>query len=206
LRIVAISDTHNHDRFAIPEGDLLIHCGDALGRGSYAELVKFNEWLGALKFQQILYVAGNHDWIFQAEKKLAIETLASARYVEDELVEVGGLKVYGSPWTKVFMNWAFMLPEERLELAFDLIPGGLDILVTHGPPLGILDCAIPGRHLGSMALLAAVKRAKPKYHLFGHIHEGHGSTAAGQTQFFNCALMTGDHRPANKPIVFDIGD
>jgi Icc-related predicted phosphoesterase len=50
----------------------------------------------------------------------------------------------------------------------------VDILVTHCPPYKILDKADSGKHGGSKALRNKVLEIKPKFHLFGHIHEGSG--------------------------------
>lgn len=46
----------------------------------------------------------------------------------------------------------------------------MDLLLTHGPPFGILDTNRKGEHSGSKALLNLVERVKPKVHIFGHIH------------------------------------
>jgi Icc-related predicted phosphoesterase len=58
---------------------------------------------------------------------------------------------------------------------WDLIPDGLDVLITHGSPFGILDQEEPsGEHLGCAELLKAVEDKKTKVHIFGHIHGGAG--------------------------------
>jgi Icc-related predicted phosphoesterase len=204
MRVVVISDTHNFTNISLPEGDLLIHCGDALGWGEEEELEAFNTWLGKLKFKKIIYVAGNHDGIFELDKWLAKSILTNAHYLEDELVEYNGFKIYGTPWTSPFGNWWFALTQQRQELAFDLIPEGLDVLISHGPPLGVLDEAIKGKFLGSRALLNAVLEKKPRYHLFGHIHESYGSAKNEHTQFYNCAILNELYRPLNSPVVFDL--
>ncbi|MCK4490026.1 MAG: hypothetical protein KAU23_07180 [Anaerolineales bacterium] len=51
---------------------------------------------------------------------------------------IDGTKFYGSPWQPWFYDWAFNLqrgPEIRSK--WELIPEGIDILITHGPPYGI---------------------------------------------------------------------
>ena len=71
-------------------------------------------------------------------------------------------------------------------IADEEIPSDLDILVTHYPPLGILD-----QDLGSPEILNFVLKAKPKHHIFGHIHatEGHafqlGGTLCQNISVFN---------------------
>lgn len=51
----------------------------------------------------------------------------------------------------------------------------IDVMMTHGPPLGILDAVESGEHVGCGHLLRAARRCKPKLHCFGHIHEGWGA-------------------------------
>ena len=69
----------------------------------------------------------------------------------------------------------FNLPRgEALASKWALIPAGVDVLITHGPPLGIGDwCGEPVRQ-GCADLLAAVRRVRPLLHLFGHIHQDGG--------------------------------
>ena len=53
------------------------------------------------------------------------------------------------------------------------IPVGTDILVTHTPPVGYGDRCATGVRAGCVELLNTVqRRVKPKYHIYGHIHEG----------------------------------
>jgi predicted phosphodiesterase len=61
-RIVCISDTHSHEDFILPDGDILIHAGDLTRRGSCYELEKVLNWLKTLtKFRLKIIIAGNHD-------------------------------------------------------------------------------------------------------------------------------------------------
>jgi 3',5'-cyclic AMP phosphodiesterase CpdA len=65
-RIVCISDTHNfHEQIRIPDGDILIHAGDATNRGTVEEIVFFNQWFCRLPHRHKIFVAGNHDWLFE---------------------------------------------------------------------------------------------------------------------------------------------
>ena len=86
------------------------------------------------------------------------------------------------------------------------IPDGLDVLMTHGPPTGYGDKASPGggRRIGCESLLASVERAKPAYHVFGHVHSGYGVCANDSTTFVNASTCTHAYRPTNPPIVFDL--
>ena len=80
----------------------------------------------------------------------------------------------------------------------------MDILITHGPPLGHGDLCSDGGRAGCYDLLNIVqKKIKPKYHVFGHIHEGYGITTDGTTQFINPSTCNLSYRPVQPPIVFD---
>lgn len=97
--------------------------------------------------------------------------------------------IYVSPYTPAFGDWAFAYEpnEDRFNspqqtangvtsIATNPIPNDIDIVMTHGPPKGILDWC-PQGNVGCPNLLRAVRRAKPLMHCFGHIHEGHGVEA-----------------------------
>lgn len=113
-------------------------------------------------------------------------------YMEEE-VRTFSLKngarftVYASPYTPEFCGWAFAYErnEDRFNLsetetgfrAVNPVPGfpEVDIMLTHGPPLGILDQVVHGERVGCEHLLKACTRARPRLHVFGHIHEGYGA-------------------------------
>lgn len=68
------------------------------------------------------------------------------------------------------------------------IPADIDVLITHCPPLGILDFD-DNIHYGSDELLEKVEHVKPRYHLFGHIHANNGIERVGSTTFVNSAIV-----------------
>merc|ERR1712050_250870 len=105
VRVVVISDTHNrHKALDIPAGDVLVHCGDMTNRGSAPELRDVNNWLDELPFKHKLVVCGNMDQRLEScrDKEVRQRFLPSAQYIEDEEVEVAGLRIYGSPYTPKF--------------------------------------------------------------------------------------------------------
>ncbi|MGH9941515.1 MAG: metallophosphatase domain-containing protein [Pyrinomonadaceae bacterium] len=206
LRIVCLSDTHSmHDQIAVPDGDLLIHAGDATFVGDLDEIVSFNHWLGTLPHRHKFIIAGNHDWLFQTDPHLARSLVTNAVYVQDNFVECEGLKIYGSPWQPWFMDWAFNLPRGRaLEEKWALIPAGTDVLVTHGPPYGILDEVPRGERVGCEALAEAVGRVHPLLHVFGHIHHSYGRRELNGVTYANAAICDEAYRPVNPPLTFDI--
>lgn len=83
------------------------------------------------------------------------------------------LTVYASPWTPALGAWGFQYrPEQGHDFA---IEKGVDVVVTHGPPRGIMDYTYGHERAGCPHLFTAVARARPRLHCFGHIHEGWGA-------------------------------
>jgi Icc-related predicted phosphoesterase len=208
MRIVCISDTHlSHEtvEVKIPDGDLLIHAGDGTLEGSVREIRDFIRWLSQFHHRHKILIAGNHDRVFEKDPVLARSLLSrSITYLQESAVEIEGLKIYGSPWQPEFQGWAFNLPRgPRLREKWRLIPEGVDILVPHGPPMGILDRTPHGEHVGGADLREAVERVKPKLHVFGHIHHGHGMVKIGATIFVNASVWDESFEPNNPPWVVD---
>ncbi|XP_068698120.1 metallophosphoesterase MPPED2-like [Montipora foliosa] len=223
-RFVCISDTHNRtDRLEhpIPDGDVLIHAGDFTNCGTRDQVVHFNKFLSTLSHPHKVVIAGNHDisfdlasydslWSYfscqREDPKEIQKQLTNCIYLEDEEVNVLGFRIFGSPWTPEFFNWSFMKARgDSIQEMWNKIPQGIDILVTHGPPLGHGDHTVSNERAGCLNLLHTVQsRVKPKYHIFGHIHEGYGITTDGITTFVNASSLTVQYRPFHPPIVFDL--
>lgn len=141
------------------------------------EIMDFNEFLGTLNYKYKIIIAGNHDYLFEREPKHAQDIITNAIYLQDSEIEIEGMKIYGSPWQPNFNDWAFNLPRGKsLRDKWAMIPEDTDILITHGPPLGHGDETIWGNITGCRELLKRILIVKPKYHIYGHIHEGYGIT------------------------------
>ena len=207
MKIVTISDTHcMHREVDVPDGDVLIHAGDMTGRGEMERLLDFCEWMNELPHKHKIVIAGNHDFCFENWRRdEAIRMMEEvAVYLEDSSVVIDGVKFYGSPWQPEFCDWAFNLPRgEALREVWSKIEADTDVLITHGPPLGILD-KCPGGNVGDEELAKAIDGLNLKYHIFGHIHEGYGTTKAGEVTHINASNCTGSYRPINPPITFEI--
>ena len=214
LRIVCLSDTHGYTRFDasgqsvidIPDGDVLIFAGDICSRGHDIDALRFDAFLAQLPHPHKLVIAGNHDWCFELKGKAHAQALLkSARYLEDEAVIIEGIKFYGSPWQPEFFNWAFNLPRgEALAKKWRLIPDDTDVLITHGPPLGILDKTDRGEAVGCYDLRQALQRVKPQLHVFGHIHHSYGRETQGSTTYINACICTESYQPLNPVQCFDV--
>jgi Icc-related predicted phosphoesterase len=178
MQLVLISDTHmKHEALAVPPCDVLIHAGDFSNRGTPQELEAFLSWFSAQPARAKLLVAGNHDFVCEEEPELARKLMkeAGVHYLLDEELQFEGLRFWGSPMTPRFRDMAFNRHRgDAIRAHWERIPAGLDVLFTHGPPLGLGDRAFFGGHVGCADLLARVREVSPRLHVFGHIHEAHG--------------------------------
>lgn len=181
MRTWHISDTHmNHDQLIVPEGvDMVIHSGDASNWQdpfrNESELRSFVDWFAALPIPHKVFVPGNHDTSLEkglVSRKL-IEDLGIHLLINDE-VSIGGLRIWGSPFTPRYGDWSYMRARGTINRIWDTIPEGLDILVTHGPPYGVLDATynIQSRveMVGCSALRKRVAKVAPRFMMFGHVH------------------------------------
>jgi hypothetical protein len=203
VRIVAVADTHLHtDDLVIPAGDVFVHAGDLCRRGTVDELVLAAAWIRGLPHRHKVVIAGNHDWAFARAPEKARELLGpNVIYLEDAGATIDGLRFWGSPWQPEFAGWAFNLPRGApLAEKWASIPEGLDVLVSHGPPLGFGDRARASTPLGCADLLARVRQVRPRLHLFGHIHQDGGLWEDQGTVFANVTTWE-DNRD---PTVIDI--
>lgn len=209
MRIVCLSDTHLRHRsylIKVPECDLLIHSGDALIGGDKEELQSFFEWFSELPAKHKVYVAGNHDVLFEADPKLARALLPDGVvYLQDSQVEIEGLRIWGSPWQPEFYNWAFNLPRgDDLRAKWSKLPSDLDILVTHSPPWGILDVNAFGDSVGCEELRAATNQRPPRLHVFGHVHGSYGVKQVGPILHVNASICDEAYRAVHSPIVLEM--
>ena len=206
-RFVFLSDTHNcNEQIAVPDGDVLVHAGDATNRGQIDEIIAFNHWFSNLPHKIKIFVAGNHDWLFENRPKYARSLLAeNIIYLQDSAVEIENLKIYGSPWQPRFFDWDFNLNRGK-EIAekWKLIPNEVDVLITHGPPFGILDETPGGDFAGCEELRKKVEDIRPRLHVFGHIHSGYGCAEKFGVRFVNASNCDEDYLPVNSPIVVDL--
>ncbi|KAL6902915.1 Metallo-dependent phosphatase-like protein [Trichoderma evansii] len=191
-------------RSPLPEADVVLHCGDLSKRGRPDEMRKTFDMLRGLRAPLKLVIAGNHDLAFddthyyhdnsdgsdddaakpnpkprykevlQIAKEAEVDGvkyLTEGTYSFD-LANGSRLRIYASQYTPQYGYWAFQY--QGGEHNFD-IPSDVDIAMTHGPPLGILDRTSGGDRAGCGSLFRSLHRARPKIHCFGHIHEDWGA-------------------------------
>ena len=205
MRIVCISDTHNHSlsNLNLPEGDVLVHAGDATMYGGTKELQNFVDQMAELPFKHKLFVPGNHD--FNTDKAgFKLATQHAFTTLIDEEIAIDGVRFYGFPWVPNLPRWAYHMSFEREEMMCDSIPEGVDVVISHGPPWKILDRTIHhSPHYGSEGLLNRLLKIKPKYSVFGHVHSGYGELELNGTRFLNVSVCDEQYAPTNRPTLIE---
>ena len=225
MKVVCISDTHNqHDKVELPEGDVLVHSGDFSGTGTLKQVISFTKWFASQPHPHKILVAGNHDitldisfydsnWHRFHNKCLSASDIknfvlrSGVHYLENSGVEIEDVKFYGSPCQPTFCNWAFNVDRGLpIRSVWSKIPEDTDVLITHGPPRGVGDVLQTGESVGCDDLWDAVKRVRPQYHIFGHIHEGYGLHTREGISFVNPSICDHNYKVVNSPLVFEVSN
>jgi Icc-related predicted phosphoesterase len=186
-----IADTHRkHREVTIPKCDILIHCGDfcSFEREDEKTLQDVDSWFAEAPAKHVVCIGGNHDFLLQS----GAFSFAHATFLEDRLMEVAGLSIYGSPWCPDLSGFAYYATDEQLMERWSKIPSGVDILITHTPPCGVLDFPTSGNpHLGCPYLRKELRRIQPRMHVFGHVHASHGEHTEDGIRYVNAAVVGG---------------
>ena len=186
MKILQISDTHNRHRQLtnLPEADVIVHCGDFADNGTEEEVLDFLNWYIDLPYKYKIFVTGNHDLCLWDAKD--IEDLPeNVFFLQDRGVTIEGVKFFGIAYNHL----------ERL------IPEGTDIVITHEPPIMILDESA-GIHWGNVPLFKRIMEVRPRYHLFGHAHESCGTLKQDDIIFSNGAILDDFYHISHQPKVF----
>lgn len=242
-KLSLFSDTHNkhkkwfenitllNQRTAIDflSADFLIFAGDMTEMGTKSEVKRFFDWLDNLPtIAHKIVVAGNHDTFFdiitedvygknweQEEIQNLLNSYPNIYYLQDNFIEIEGLKIWGSPWSLPFKNWGFMANEHLMKRVLSKIPEGTHVIITHGPAFNKLDISTPKQraydgkiHLGSQEVRNAVERIKPKLHVSGHVHSNYGIWPGieipGEIIYVNPSSVNEDYEPLNPPMIVEI--
>lgn len=197
-------------------GDLLIVAGDCTTNDKDYSWGVFYNWLAIQKYEKKIYIAGNHDNRLGNTRNMTPKH-CDAIYLCDSGTEFEGLKLWGTPWTTTFKGinpkcTAFTLEnDQELAKKWELIPEDTDILITHSPPISILDKTINNKFTGSVSLSAKLGfLINIKLHVFGHIHESYGKIGPPEylPNYFdvckhysiNASHVNERYEPVNKPM------
>jgi predicted phosphodiesterase len=175
-KIFVFSDTHGaHRQMVISDGiETFICAGDVCNGGDEAQLRDFFAWYSSLPVKNKLFVPGNHDLPFDIDPDYAADYVPqNVVYVEEGGFTLGGVRYYVLP-VRPYLHYAVERPQ------------GIDVLITHGAPEGILDTPF----FSCPILRKVVEAACPKVHIFGHIHQKGGqSVQVGKTTFYNVSVF-----------------
>ena len=190
MKLTFISDTHGKEP-VLPGGDILFHTGDLTVHGFRSEIFKALNYLHEQKdkYKHVVLIPGNHDFFAERHPEAFRKACDAAglNLLINESLELEGLKIWGSPATPWFHDWAFNYKIDEITKIWQKIPENLDILLTHGPPYGMLDYTMFSQHAGCVELRDQVIEKAPMIHAFGHIHEAAGTSQKINTFFINSA-------------------
>lgn len=199
MKILHLSDTHGKHReiTTMPPADVLVHSGDFTLAGGDMEALDFIEWLCDLPYKHKIFIAGNHD---DCMLDATLEGLPDdVHYLCDSGITINGISFYGAPMFVTFEG------EDLKEIEqYEQIPDSIDVLITHRPPLGILDNIDDNLHYGSSVLLEKVTKIKPKMHLFGHVHAAYGTMNWKGITFSNAGLTDWKYNIRYTPRIMEI--
>lgn len=207
MKFVAISDTHGqHEDVILPKGDVLIHAGDVSRGGLEYEIEDFLAWFSQQNFEHKIFIAGNHDFFFERKPGRVAELIPeNVTYLYESSITINGVKIWGSPFTPWFHNWAFNRHRgPEIAKHWEYIPQDANIIITHGPVYGILDKVLRNEYVGCVDLLKKVQEIKPNVHICGHIHEGYGQKSKDGILFINASVVNSNYRLSNKPVLFEL--
>lgn len=226
MKLCVTSDLHGY----LPEiepCELLLICGDivSLKHQRYSKSCKqwytkvFQPWIDSLSCDKVLFIPGNHEVGVEGHedeyRKLFSPTNKATILLHDyyEYLSNDGIiyKIFGTPYCKIFGNWAYMKSNRDLKEKFSEIPEGLDILLTHDVAYGYADQSLQNigwgteEHFGTVELRDAILEKKPKLHLSGHIHTAdHNLIMIGDTKHYNVSYVDETYTPIFKPLYIEI--
>lgn len=210
MRIVIISDTHglHHELHDLPQGDALLHAGDFTHLGMEEASEDFLNWFAGQPHEHKIFIGGNHDVLAWRQPEVFREMIPEGvTYLNDSGTKIGSYSVWGSPVQPDLLGMAF--GKRRgvdMREHWDQIPEETDILITHTPPMGILDRSNSGKNLGCEQLSNYITNIKPSLHVFGHIHAGYGKIDEHEsgTIFVNGSNIKTREGLVNPPIIVEL--
>lgn len=208
MKVWHISDTHTfHDSVEIiNDVDIVIHSGDACNSidvyQNRREMHDFIRWYSKLPVKYKIFVAGNHDTSVKyglVDKEYFEKN--GITYLVNETVSIDGVKITGIPYTATFSIGLDSTSNLKKTLG-DIIGKRPDVLVTHGPPIGVFDLGVDleGKleRCGCPLLYELIAKTKPRLSLFGHMHN--------MSDIINQGTLTFSHMPtkfSNASVVTD---
>lgn len=229
VKIMALSDMHGTLPEITEDFDLMLICGDVCPAHDHTKEFQeawinttFLRWISGLPFRndssRVIMTFGNHDFFERIGKKKIDELYKKSKYrlqilknsSIDFIAKGMSISVFGTPYCKIFYNWAHMLPPEELVEKYKKIPKKVDILISHDAPdfpfaeYGVIhDGWQKGKRVGNVQLYEAIVEKKPRVALHGHIHSSDHSFLNMNGTYVACVSYVDErYKPAYEPLVF----
>lgn len=211
-KIICISDCHGqYANLSLPAGDVLIDAGDWTADDDYRSICDYLAWMNAQPHEHKVIVPGNHQTWVEAnpDQFMALKDIVapSVIYLNDSGTEIAGLKMWGSGYTPVFFDWAFNVERgPAIQAHWDLIPTDTQVLITHGPAMGILDKTREG-HFGCANLATTIRERLKSLvlHQCGHFHGPGGQVEiVGGVMHVNASVVNERYVLTNQPVVVNL--
>lgn len=200
--ITCISDLHGRipsirsdSKFVLLGGDI---CPDGgIDKQLYYLNNSFAMWLERIKIP-VIAVPGNHDKVFDINYYPKGDYPKFKNFyllgVNDDFntISFDGIKIFGIPF--VLDKGPFYKSEEEIEKYINMEYSKYDVLLSHNPPLGILDSPSNAKHIGSVSMAWNLYKRKPKLAVFGHVHEARGWKVFNGVYCVNSTLGSGCDR------------
>lgn len=226
MKICSFSDMHGQLDFKIEPCDIVLICGDIVPLNIQTNMKKstawftntFLPWCDELPCEKVLFVGGNHDFFLEILGKNEVDKLIGdndkIKYLFCNTYEYKGVKIYGTPLCKEFMNWAFMPNAESQRKIFDELVGKnekIDIIMSHDAPYGVSDIILQkdcqwadGTHIGNKELASLVDKLggnAPRLFLHGHLHSSsHNKETLNSTDVYNVSLLNENYTFGYNPL------
>lgn len=225
MEIVALSDLHGYFP-EVPKCDVLLICGDITPLKIQRNIPQskkwlsheFADWVNAAPCEKVYMVGGNHDFalasIYRNEfsKNSLIYTPTKGKLIllDNEAhtyIDNDGTShvIWGTPYCKIFGNWAYMYESETLKEAYATMPEDCDIVLTHDAPklcgLGVIHQRVYQEDAGNPWLADEIMRKHPKYVFCGHIHSGeHNLQTLDDIKMANVSYVNERYEPFFEPL------
>jgi predicted phosphodiesterase len=167
--------------------DVIVSCGDLPS--------EYLENLVTRAAVPLVYVPGNHDlspspaeqpaggWPRPLRADDRLPGPQGCESADGRVIEVAGIRIAGlggsiryrpgpNQYTQGEMRWRALRLEARARMRRAVGRGGVDVLVTHAPPLGVGDAG-DHAHQGFAAFHRLVGELRPRLLVHGHVHPVH---------------------------------
>lgn len=229
MKIAVTSDLHG----ILPEiepCELVLICGDIIPLRIQRNIPQseswlkgeFAEWINSLQCERVIMIGGNHDFalanvyqnFLKKSELLHYPTNGKLLMLDNEyftLIDNEGIEhtIWGTPYCKIFGNWAYMYEPETLIEAYATMPENCDIVISHDAPklcgLGKIYQSVDQFDAGNPWLADEMLRKHPKYTFCGHIHSGeHKLCILDDMKMANVSLVNERYEEFFKPFYLDI--